>query len=106
MLVLLPFRGALSAHCDMDEMMSMSEHHEMMADHDMSSMMSMKTTNCCDDISSDCNAACDIGITVSLVTQENQYAPVVERSTHFISISIAPLFREPNPPSRPPAKNS
>ncbi|MFV9616642.1 MAG: hypothetical protein ACNYZG_11845 [Gammaproteobacteria bacterium] len=76
----------------------------------MSAMLSMDSMSsemnghgCCDDLSSNCSAACDLGITVSLILQETSYAPVYKDGFKSVSLSSKILFRELTPPSRPPA---
>lgn len=113
LLMFAPLRGAMAAHCDMATMDDSSRHAEMMAGHDMSAMMTMDSgqmdmsaSNCCDDISSKCASACDLGVNASLVLKEITYSPVFENSTNLVPVSSKTLFRELTPPSRPPAKIS
>jgi len=88
--------------------------------HDMSAMLStdmlstdmlstdsmpseMNEHGCCDDLSFNCSAACDLGVNVSLILQETSYSAVYKYSYKSAVISSKILFRELTPPSRPPA---
>ena len=109
-----PLSGVVAAHCDMAEMDVFSASagtpvSEMLA-HDMSAMLSTDTMSpemnghsCCDDLITNCSAACDQAVNVSLILQETSYAAVYKYSFKSVSVSSKILFRELTPPSRPPA---
>ena len=114
LLMFTPFSGVVAAHCDMEEMDASSSSTVMPGSvilaHDMSTMLStdamsseMNAHGCCDDLSFNCSAGCDLGVNVSLVMQETSYAPVYKDSFKSVVISSKILFRELTPPSRPPA---
>ena len=109
-----PLSGVVAAHCDMAEMDaspgSAVMHSSVILAHDMSAMLStdsmspeMNGHGCCDDPSTNCSAACDLGINVPLVLQETSYTAVYKDSFTSASVSSKILFRELTPPSRPPA---
>lgn len=118
LLMIAPLRGIAAAPCDMEGMNVSPENTDVIAGisgavamaHDMSAMLAndssqtgmMNGYNCCDDISINCSAACDLGISVSLVFQETPYSPVYKNSSKVTSVSSEILFRELTPPSRPP----
>ena len=109
-----PLSGVIAAQCDMAEM-HVSTSSAVMPAHDMSAMLStdmlstdsmpskMNEHGCCDDLSFNCSAACDLGVNVSLILQETSYSPVYKYSFKSAVISSKILFRELTPPSRPPA---
>jgi hypothetical protein len=117
LLMFTPLSGVVAAHCDMVDMAEMDASSggavmpgSVILAHDMSTMFStdsmsseMNGHSCCDDLSSNCSAACDLGINVSLVLQETSYAAVYKNSFKSVSVSSKILFRELTPPSRPPA---
>ena len=109
-----PLSGVVAAHCDMAEMDASPGNAVMSGSvipaHDMSAMLSTDAMSseinghsCCDDLSSNCSAACDLAVNVSLVLQETSYAAVYNSSFKSVSVSSKILFRELTPPSRPPA---
>ena len=118
LMMIAPLRSIAAPPCDMAEMkispdssaVSMGVSDTRVMVHDMSTMLvndssqagMMNGYNCCDDISINCSAACDLGISVSLIFQETSYAPVYKNSFKLTSISSEVLFRELTPPSRPP----
>jgi len=121
-MMLTPLSGVMAAQCDMADMadMHISSSSEVMpgsviAAHDMSAMLStdmlstdampseMNQHGCCDDLSFNCSAGCDLGVNVSLILQETSYSPVYKYSFKSALVSSKILFRELTPPSRPPA---
>ena len=117
LLMFTPLSGVIAAHCDMGDMAEMDVSPgstvmpgSVILTHDMSAMFStdsmsseMNGHSCCDDLSTDCSVACDLGINVSLVLQQTSYAAVYINSFKSVSVSSKILFRELTPPSRPPA---
>jgi len=88
-----PLRSIAAAPCDMADMDD-SSHSAVLMAHDMPTMLSADSMhsevndyNCCDDISINCSAACDLGISVSLILQETSYSPVYKNSFKVTSIS-------------------
>ena len=112
-----PLPGVMAAHCDMGDMgeIDVSSSSAVMPSsvilaHDMSAMLftdSMSSDNnghgCCDDLSTNCSIACDLGVNVSLILQETPYTPAYKDSYKSVSLSSKTLFRELTPPFRPPA---
>ena len=112
-----PLSAVAAAHCNMADMVEMDASPgsavmpgSVIRAHDMSAMFStdsmsseMNGHSCCDDLSTDCSVACDLGINVSLVLQQTSYAAVYINSFKSVSVSSKILFRELTPPSRPPA---
>jgi hypothetical protein len=117
LLMFAPLSAVVAAPCgmgDMAEMTASSSSAVMPAPvvlaHDMSTMLPTDTMSsevnghgCCDDLSSNCSAACDLGVNASLILQETSYAAVYKDSFKLVSFSSKILFRELTPPSRPPA---
>ena len=118
LLMIAPLRSIAAAPCDMTEVnvssgsadVRIEMSHAVTMVHDMTAMLASDSSqagmtkgyNCCDDISINCSAACDLGISVSLILQETSYSPVYKNSFKVTSISSKVLFRELTPPSRPP----
>ena len=109
-----PLPGVMAAHCDMGEIDASSSSAVMPSSvklaHDMSAMLftaSMSSDNnghgCCDDPSTNCSIACDLGVNVSLIFHETPYTPAYKDSYKSVSLSSKTLFRELIPPFRPPA---
>lgn len=117
-----PLSGVMAAQCDMAEMAEMHVSTSsavipgsVIPAHDMSAMLStdmlstdsmpsaMNQHGCCDDLSFNCSAGCDLGVNVSLILQQTSYSPVYKYSFKSALISSKILFRELTPPSRPPA---
>ncbi len=112
-----PLSGVVAAHCNMADMAEMDTSPgsavmpgSVILAHDMSAMFStdsmpseMNGHSCCDDLSTNCSAACDLAVNVSLVLQQTSYAAVYKNSFKSVSVSSKILFRELTPPSRPPA---
>jgi hypothetical protein len=117
-----PLSGVMAAQCDMADIAEMHVSTNsavmpgsVMPAHDISDMLStdmlsidsmhsaMNQHDCCDDLSFNCSAGCDLGVNITLILQQTSYSPVYKYSFKSALISSKILFRELTPPSRPPA---
>ena len=81
-----------------------NHEHNMSAMHAAASMHQyMHKHCCCHDCKNNCSGGCDLGVSLSLLQQVSFYSPVYESFLRPVTLTSKILFRELEPPSRPPA---
>ena len=114
MIVMLPLRGVLAldrASCEMhDEASQIEQGHAMhMAGHvtmHMQEDVDLKAAGsddcCCCDKSMQCSSHCGPGAGASVIIQSAFTVPELKRVTLRTHVNSGLIFRDPEPPVRPP----